>query len=356
MKTVSFFLLLLFLSVCLSGCGKLLYLSQLGWHQSFISFHSVPVEQVLENEGVDPHVKEKIRFIQEVKRFGEEKLGLHRTRSYSKYFEIKGPVLYVLTASEKDCLQFHYWSFPIIGKVTYKSYFTEGGVSKEKRSLEKKGYDTLVQQARAYSTLGWLKDPIFSSMLPWDEPTLASLILHEMTHTTVYFKGQTDLNEQIATFVGNQGAVDFLCQKYGKESKEVMEAIESQKDDLLFSEWIDEAYQQLSQYYGRAISKDEKLNGREELFRRLKEDFKKRAGSFRTGDYKNFEKIPINNAVILAFHRYFHHLERFQALYEHLGRNTRRVVEYFKNLRVSGDSGALLSTVENPESRSQESK
>ncbi len=343
MKTVKLSLLFAFLWVSATGCGNLLYLSKLGWHQSSISFHSVPVEEVLENDGVDCQAKEKIRFIQEVKRYGEEKLGLERSKSYSTYFEVKGPILYVITASEKDRLQLYQWSFPITGKVTYKSFFTEEGVAKERRSLEEEGYDTFVQQAGAYSTLGWLKDPIFSSMLRWDEATLANLILHEMTHGTIYFKGRTDLNERIATFVGNQGAIDFLCEKYGKESKEVAEAVRCQEDDLLFSQWIDRACQEVSRFYSAEISRDDKLRGREEIFRRLKEDFRKRMGSLKTGSYKGFEKADINNAVLLAYQRYFNRLENFQALYERLGRDTRRVVEYFKTVQASGNMATLSS-------------
>ena len=343
MKQTVYFLTLVFLSFSLSGCGNLLYLSKLGWHQSSISFHSVPVEEMLEDEGVDRQTKEKILFIQDVKRYGEEKLGLTRTKNYSKYFEVGGPVLYVITASEKDSLQLYHWSFPIIGKVTYKSFFTKEGVLNEKRSLETKEYDTFIQEAGAYSTLGWLKDPIFSSMLRWDEATLANVILHEMTHATIYFKGQTEFNEQIATFVGNQGAVDFLCEKYGKGSKEVVEAIDCQKDDLLFSQWIDQACETLSHFYSRKISKDEKLRGREELFQRLKEEFTEKMASFKTENYKNFGKVDINNAALLAYHRYVHRLEKFQALYEQLGSNTRRVVEYFKTVHARGDRVTLSS-------------
>jgi len=345
-KTLASFLLLTFISLSLTGCGNLFYLSKLGWYQSSITFHSIPVQEVLEDEGVGHEAKEKIRFIQEVKHYGEEKLGLTKTESYSKYFEVEGPVLHVITASEKDRLQLYYWDFPITGKVTYKSFFTKEGVLKEKRFLETKGYDTFVQKAAAYSTLGWLKDPIFSPMLQWDEATLANLILHEMTHATIYFKGQTDFNEQIATFVGNQGAIDFLREKYGEGSQEVAEAIHSQKDDLLFSRWIDQACQQLSHFYSREISRDEKLRGREEFFQRLKEDFREKMASFKTESYKNFEKVDINNAVLLAYRRYIHRLEKFQALYEQLGRDVRRVVEYFKTIQASGDKVVLQSFLE----------
>jgi predicted aminopeptidase len=335
MKTLRLFLSLTFVILSLTGCGNLFYLSKLGWHQSLITFHSVPVQEVLEGEWVGHGTKERICFIQEVKRYGEEKLGLKRTKSYLKYFEVKGPVLHIITASQKDCLQLYHWNFPIIGMVTYKSYFTKEGVLKEKRFLEGKGYDTFVQKAGTYSTLGWLKDPIFSSMLQWDEATLANLILHEMTHASIYFKGQTDFNEQMATFVGNQGAIHFLIDKYGKGSKEVVEAIHNQEDDLLFSQWIDQACQRLSNFYAREISRNEKLRGREGLFQCLKEDFREKMVSFKTEGYKNFEKVDINNAVFLAYRRYIHRLKNFQAIYEYFGNDLRRMIDFFKEIRVS---------------------
>lgn len=345
-KTLRSFLFLTFISLSLTGCGNLFYLSKLGWHQSFITFHSVPVQEVLKQEGIENEAKEKIRFVQEVKRYGEEKLGLAKTKSYSKYFEVNGPVLHIITACEKDRLRLYHWDFPITGKVTYKSFFTEEDVLKEKRFLEMKGYDTFIQKVGAYSTLGWLKDPIFSSMLQWDEATLANLILHEMTHATIYFKGQTDFNEQIATFVGNQGAIHFLIEKYGKGSQEVVEAIHCQEDDLLFSQWIDQACQQLSHFYSREISRDEKLRGREESFQRLKEEFRKKMAFLKTKNYKNFEKVDINNAVLLAYRRYIHRLKKFHALYEQFGMDIRKVVEYFKAIQASGDKAVLKSFFE----------
>ena len=53
-----------------------------------------------------------------------------------------------------------------------------------------------------------------------------------------------------------------------------------------------------------------------------------------------------NNAVLLAYRRYFHRLEKFEMLYEQFGRDTRRVVEYFKTIRATGDRAALQSFLE----------
>jgi len=336
MKALKVFFLI-FTLTSLTGCGNILYVSKLGWHQSFISFHSVPVQEILVDKGVDEGTKEKIRFIQEVKRFGEKRLGLRGTESYSTFFVVKGPILHVVSAAEKDHLQLYVWKFPIIGRVTYKGFFTREGALKEKRFLDGKEYDTLVQQAGAFSTLGWFKDPIFSSMLDWKDATLANIILHVMVHATVYFKGETDFNEQMATFIGNRGAIEFLTEKYGPGSKEVTEAIHIQKDDLLLSEWIDQACQRLSTYYAQELSRDEKLKGREEVFRFIKEDFRELKVRFKTDSYKDLEKIDLNNAVLLAYRRYIHRLEKFEALYEHLGWDLRKVVEFLKEIRASGE-------------------
>jgi predicted aminopeptidase len=346
MRPLRFFLLILGMFPFLTGCGNILYVSRLGWHQSFIMHHSVPVEEILADENASALWKEKIIFIQEVKEYGEEKLGLKRTHSYSKFFENKGPILYMITACEKDRFQLYTWNFPITGRVTYKGFFTREGVLEERQSLERKGLDTFVQQAAAYSTLGKLKEPIFSSMMKWDQVTLANLILHEMCHTTIYFKGEADFNEQLATFIGNQGSINFLIKKYGVGSKEVTRAIQNQEDDLLFSNWVDQVCQRLSTLYAKEISKDEKLRGREELFRSIKEEFREIKGRLKTDYYKDFEKRDLNNAVFLAYRRYIHRLDKFEAFHESMGKDLRKVVKFFKELRASTNRSALASFIQ----------
>src|SRR4030065_2920668 len=95
-------ILLLFLLLSSMGCGDVLHLSRLGWHQIYITFHSVPVEELLRDEETGPLTKEKLRFVQEVKRYGEEYFGLRKTKNYSKFFEVKGTILHVITACAQD--------------------------------------------------------------------------------------------------------------------------------------------------------------------------------------------------------------------------------------------------------------
>jgi len=331
---VKFGLLACFLS--LIGCSKLSYIANLGWHQGSISFHSVPIKEVLDDPKQNPDIAEKIRFIQEVKRYGEERIGLRKTSCYSTFYEHQGPILYVVTACEKDRLQDYHWSFPVIGTVTYKGFFSKRDALNEQRELEKKGYDTYLRPAGAYSTLGYFRDPIFSSFLKWDVGNLSNLILHEMTHSTCYFKGNTDFNEQMATFIGNQGSILFLSDKYGPKSPEVLQAIQSQHDDLLFSRWIDQACEQLSKFYGQKISKEEKLEGRKEVFRSLQEEFKGIKPQFQTDAYETFDEKPLNNAILLGHRQYYQRLEMFETAYRIFGQDLRKVLALMEEIHTSG--------------------
>jgi predicted aminopeptidase len=341
MRTTGSLVIYASVSLLLFGCGDLPYLTKLGWHQGSVSFRSVPVEEALKDGGMSAEARENILFIQEVKRYGEERLGLKRTNNYTTFSEVKGPILYVITACEKDRLQPYFWSFPIVGRVTYKGFFAQEDAVNEKTSLEKKGYDTYTQRAGGYSTLGWLKDPILSSMLERDRVSLTNLILHEMTHATIYFKGEDDLNEQVATFIGNQGAIDFLSEKYGAQSNEVADAKNMQKDDVLFGRWIDRACRRLKEFYEKEIPRDEKLRDREEIFHSLKEEFKETKFQLKTGTYIRFEKVELNNAVLLAYHRYVHRLANFEPVYNYLGKDLIRVVGLFEWIQSSGENPSV---------------
>ena len=332
MKSFGFLLILLSLLVVFSGCGQIGYLSKLGWHQGAIAYQSIPIEEILKDDQVSSEIKAKIRFIQDVKHYGEETLGLKKTKSYSRFYETRGPILYIVTACEKDRLRLRSWEFPLVGEVTYKGFFSKEEALRERDDLSRQDHDTYVQAAAAYSTLGWMNDPIFSSMTQSNPVALANLVLHEMTHATLYVRGKTDFNEQVATFIGNRGAIEYLTQKYGRNSREVTDAIDIQQDDLIFSRWVDLTCRRLSEFYASDISREEKLKGREVLFQSVKEEFNEIRAELKTEVYQGFDRIELNNAVLLAYHRYVHRLETYDLLYERLGNDLRRVVEFFKQI------------------------
>ncbi|MDV3310304.1 MAG: aminopeptidase, partial [Cyclobacteriaceae bacterium] len=88
------------------------------------------------------------------------------------------------------------------------------------------------------STLGWFTDPILSKMLERDEGDLASLIIHEMVHATIFIKDSVDFNENLASFIGDRGAELFLISKFGPDSEAYLDFIHDDRDYVTFVDHV----------------------------------------------------------------------------------------------------------------------
>ena len=191
---VGFFLLLL-----ISGCSTAAYVARLGFGQAKMLLSSRSNEAVFRDPSISQETKDRIKFVLEAKQYAEERIGLQKTGNYSRYFEVKrGALLYVISACPKDSLEPYQWSFPLVGKMSYKGFFSLREAQKEREKLEEADFDTCLRRASAYSTLGWFKDPIFSSMLDQKRAVITQIVIHELTHTTLFIKDHLDFNEQIA--------------------------------------------------------------------------------------------------------------------------------------------------------------
>jgi predicted aminopeptidase len=106
-----------------------------------------------------------------------------------------------------------------LGAVSYKGFFDFYRADKLAQRFKSEQWDVYTYEVGAWSTLGWFSDPILSGMLEREEGQLAELILHELTHATVYLKNEVDYNENLASFIGEQGALLFLQQEFGDTSR-----------------------------------------------------------------------------------------------------------------------------------------
>jgi len=216
-------ILLLILGVLIITNWKLL---SYGWMQASGQLQIITnvkeISEVLADPAYPDSVKRKIELIQEIKKYGVDSLGLKPTDNYTTFYDQKGRTLiWLLTASPPYEIEAYKWHFPIIGEFPYKGYFDSTRAYAEKAELDQLGFDTYMGEAAAWSMLGYLRDPILSSMLDKSEGQLANLILHELTHGTIFVKGDMEFNENIATLVGDWGAVRFLNFKYGPDSPEL---------------------------------------------------------------------------------------------------------------------------------------
>lgn len=176
-----------------------------------------PVKEVLEDPTVNDSIKAKLTLIEDIRRFAIDSLGLNDTPLYQSYYDQGDePICYVVTVAEAYRVKAIDFSFPLIGSFTYKGFFDLNRAKEEVKAWP--GYDTEISPVSAYSTLGYFNDPILSGMLSLPEGRLASLIMHEMTHATLFIKNQHEFNENLANFIGDYGAIRFLAQRFGTHS------------------------------------------------------------------------------------------------------------------------------------------
>jgi len=214
--------------------------------------NSIPIETILNDSLISDSIKQKINFIQEVKSFAEENLGLKKTNNYSTFYDQQNNYpLWVLSACKALSFEEHEWKFPIFGRSTYKGFFNKGEGTIEQLELIRQGFDTDLSPASAWSTLGFFKDPILSSMFNKSEGKLAELIIHELTHSTIFIKNDIDFNENLATFIGEQGARLFLEYKFSKESSQYQFYSNELHDQQLYELHFLKAYQLLDSLYTR---------------------------------------------------------------------------------------------------------
>jgi predicted aminopeptidase len=208
-----------------------LYGLRQGKGQFNIIWNARPVSEYLEDPTFPDSLKAKLRLIDDVRKFAIDSLGLKDTENYKTLYDQKGKeIMWVVLAAKPFKLEPKEWTFPVIGAVPYKGFFNEELAIELKKELDAEGWDVIIRNPGGWSTLGWFTDPILSKMLNRSEGDLANLIIHEMSHATIFVKDSVDFNENLATFIGDRGAEQFLISKYGTQSKEYRQYMDEDKD------------------------------------------------------------------------------------------------------------------------------
>ena len=308
-----------------------------------IILNSRPIEEVYADPGLPEIRARKLDLVLASRRFAEERLGLKPSRNYTTYFDTgRRAVTYVVSACRPDAFVPYTWWFPIVGSLPYKGFFDRAGAEAEAEALRADGWDVSMGESAAYSTLGWFRDPVFSSMLSMSDASLASTVIHELVHGTVYVSGQADFNESLASFVGRRGALQLIEERHGRGSPQAEEARARFGDETLFDEFIGDLYVRLSSLYASERPREEKLAAREEIFAGAREELKALAPRFRTASFRRLQDLELNNAVIVAQHRY----GRYNQFRRVFGRVRNSWPAFFAAVSAAAESGDPLGAVE----------
>jgi len=313
-----------------------IYAVSQGKGQLSMVLDSKPIAQVLVDSSFPDSLKQKLQLVTEIKQFAVDSLGINPSDNYSEFYDqYDKPMLLTVSACEPYSFKPKEWTFPFLGTVSYKGFFNKNKARKEMMELQMHGYDIDVYSPSGWSTLGWFKDPVLSTMLKRSDGSLANLIIHELTHGTLYVKDNVTFNENLANFIGDKGAAQFLIYKYGKNSKQFIEYEQDKKDEKIYNEHILKGMERLDSLYSSFTDKDterfKKQKKNETIFQIVLEvnrlPLHKKQRYFKYSLQAFYEK----NAFCMAFRRYDSQQEVFEKKYrENYNSNIRRYLVSLK--------------------------
>ena len=206
--------LALALSVELGGCASLSFYGQAVSGQWALLAKSRPVAEVQADATTPDALVQGLTQAQQILHFAEHTLALPVGHRYQRYLALdREAVVFNVFSVPPGTFALKTWCFPIAGCVPYRGYFSREGARAEGDRLRAQGHDVYLGAAGAYSTLGWLPDPLLSTF-PWeDSAALAELLFHELAHSVLYVPGEAAFNEAFATAVGRAGRQRWVAEQ-----------------------------------------------------------------------------------------------------------------------------------------------
>lgn len=237
---------LVLFAVCTVNHNLCLYLYYQARGQLRILTHTQGIAEYKASHTLTEKQAQSLDLIQQVKQYAEDSLGFTKTNNYQSIYDQHGePILWAVTLSESRALKPFYWHFPVIGSVSYKGFFEKEKAEAEAYHYTANGYDAEIRPVSAWSTLGWLKDPILSSMLQSSKGTLCNLVFHELFHSTYYAPGTVEDNENLATFIGDKATRQFLRH----DTAALNAYLYKKHDDRLYRQYMAQSTGRLKAYY-----------------------------------------------------------------------------------------------------------
>ncbi len=319
------------------------YVLRAGWEEARILSSRRPIEAVVHDTTVASELRAKLRLVQDARDFAERALGLDAGTSFLSFAEIYRDTLALnVSAVPEFALYWKTWWFPIVGHVPYKGYFDFDAAHAEADRLEREGYDVTVRPVSAFSTLGWLPDPMLSTTLRLDSVSLVETVIHEITHTTFFPRGQANFNESFANFVGSRGAIEFFCDAVRQEP-ECEQARLRWEDTRVFGVFFHSLLDPLRETYASDLPDEQKRTRKREIFEAAAERFEDEVKPrLQAGRYGSLDPSGINNAWVLSRVLYYTRLDDFESAYERYG-SLRTAFERLSAEAAAGDPWEALN-------------
>jgi predicted aminopeptidase len=296
-----------------AGCSTLSYYGQaVGGHLDLLR-RSQPVADKLASPGTPAELRDRLERAVQVREFASRELALPDNASYRRYADLERPfVVWNVFAAPELELRARDSCFPIVGCVSYRGYYSREAAEAEAASLRAQGFDVFVGGVPAYSTLGWLPDPLLNTFIHYPSAELARLLFHELAHQIVYVPDDTTFNESFAVAVEEEGVGRWLAQHGSAAERERHERFQAMKRD--FRALIARYRERLDAVYAQDLPVAEKRAEKARLYAEMKADYeaqKQAWGGF--AGYDRFFAEP-NNALLVSIATYNDLVPAFRAL------------------------------------------
>ncbi|MGI9043782.1 MAG: aminopeptidase, partial [Gemmatimonadaceae bacterium] len=306
-----------------TGC----YLSRAAWEEGKILARRQPITTLVANPATDSVVRRKLALVLAARDYARDSIRLATEESFTTYSRLdRDTLVLVLSVAHRDKLEPYTWWFPIVGRVPYKGYFDFDEAARAAKSFHDRGFDVALRPSAAFSTLGWFNDPLTSTTLARDTLELVNTVIHEVTHNTFYAPGQAVFNESFASFVGARGAAAFFRSRGQPDAAARVDA-EWEDDKILGDFWTRLAASLDSAYAEHSDSREARIAARDTIYagarRALVSDIGPR---LRTIGPFYVQRVPLDNAPLLARRVYAKDLHLFDEIYEKEGKNLRRAI------------------------------
>jgi predicted aminopeptidase len=306
-----------------TGC----YLSRGAWEEGKILARRKPIVEIVRDPRVDPATRRKLQIVLAARQYAKDSIRLRAKESFTTYSPLdKDTLVLVLSAAYRDRLEPYTWWFPIVGRVPYKGYFDFSAARRDAERFFREGYDVSLRPSDAFSTLGWFNDPLLSTSLRRDSLDLVNTVIHELTHNTFYAPSNVAFNESFASFVGARGAAAFFRSRGQPLAAAKVDA--GWEDEKMLGVFWSTLMHTLDSAY-KAHPKDSALRVavRDTVYQRARAILVDRIGpQLRTISPLYAQRVPLDNASLLARRVYARNLDLFDAVYEREGRDLKRTI------------------------------
>lgn len=307
------------------------YLIGQGWGLLQDILNRRSVAEVREASLEEPETLVFLNSVDAILAYAHEVVGLTDPGSYRHIVQTdRTAIAYVVSASPEFGVRHYHWRYPLFGSMPYRGYFNRRGAEREAERLKQRGYDTLVRGISAFSTLGYLPDPLYPFMQRFPVHRLANLILHELAHATLWLPGEDHFNEQFATFVGDEGSRLFVAERYGKDSPEYARIQQSADDRYRFRREMVTLRGMLIELYQLDLAPQEMRRRKRTLIEGFQLEFAARYDQdYYTEAYRGFSIQEVNNAYLALFQLYTEEIDAFYQIYRSFGHDFPETVRFF---------------------------